>query len=861
MKRIKCRILSLLLCCGFVFTACSDTTVTNNTKPNRVTIETTENISSVTEPITTDSAEVIDVPAIEDLENGNSGTADGEVVGAYDCGNFIMLPAEYNYNWTSRVVMPEDAKLKINVVTNLLDLVDEPDNTFVDITYNIDAACKKRINTNDITLTELFDGVVGIEGIYDKKDVIYYYLVFLTDEQGNDLEKPYVLPITVADIIEVPSVTFTADKSLYFSGDVEVMPISRGAAIGDNEAVNSLLNTCDEYIGIIPITVSYFDSIMTGVTQSVSAQDLKHYAKNDIAIVYRGVEGEQRSAWKYIDCSQFAPEIANSVVGFDNGFETKVCNAKTYTEFLDIMPQYMDVEFCDGEVRTVPVRYSFENNAIGYGVREPDLVMLETGCTSDIVLDCEAVPGYYRTSITFNGSLSKTEVTEWLSAATKRQLLYTIKTSPLQCVKTSGVDMTINDNSAVVLNIASMYKDIVLMDKVSSSGDNHLSFNFGGQSSEQIEGMGTDLVTSDNTWGGYEAGKSVNYEAKMGSIILNAEDSAQVLAAMHLIDTEPTFSIPISEFDSGRYKTIDDIVDMPYKVMLQNPLVAYILEIGCVVTKTEVIYTVRYIVDSETATAWQRGASAAAYELAVTLKSINDDSEKYSRLNTQLTVGAEYHTSFVSILKTVNKDWTDIDKTFLSLYTPYGLFTDNVAADYGYASAYKLVCDKAGLPCEIVQGTANGYLHTWNRVCVNNQWYNIDTAVNDVPVGVSELEREFRDRCLFVSDSQMEAMYKILYSEHMAGEGKDTMENISSSELSDYLLNADLAKIAKGEGALRVKLNDIPAVSNIRTISDSAYSVYIAKGGSVDIGNSALIYTVDGVICYAPILMLEKVVS
>lgn len=865
MKKGMCRILSVLLSAGLLLTGCGDTVTTNNTQPNKVTIEMTEGggTQAVTDVVIGDETGT-DTDAMNET---NSGTADGDVLGAYDFGNFIMLPAEYNYNWTSRVVMPLDAKLKINVATNLVDLVKEPNTGFVDITYNIDAACKKRITSNDLTLAELLDGVGG--NIFDKRDVIYYYLVFLTDEQGKDLAKPYVLPITIADVVEVPEVVFTTDKCLRFSDTVEVMPISKQAVGSDTEAMK-LIDACEEYMGIIPITVSYFDDILAGQVKEITQQDLKYYAKNGIGLVYRGVSGEERSAWKYIDCSQFAAEIPYSVVDFDTDFVTKVSSAKTGTEFLNIMPQYMDVEFCDGTIQTLPLRYNYETNVTGYGVREPDLIMLENGCVSDVVIDCEAVPNYYKASLVFNDTLNKTQVTEWMGLATKRQALNQIKTSPIQSVITYGVDMTINDNSAVVLNIASMYKDIVLLDKVTDTADstgNHISFSFGEQTEEQgtvtktRAAVGADIGSSaDNAWGSYETGKSVSYEAKMGTVLLNAEDSAQVLAAMHLMDMEGTFSISVAEFDSTRYKTMEDVAKMPIKVMLQNPLVPYILEVGSVVTKTEVIYTIRYITDADTGVSWQKAADAAAYELGVTLKSIDDISDKYNRLNTQITVGAEYQTNFINILKNVKEDWSGVDTTFTALYTPYGLFMNNVAGDYGYAAAYKLVCDKAGIPCEMVIGTANGYFHTWNKVCIDNAWYNVDVSINDVAVGVSAVERDFRDRCLFVPDKQVEAMYKTVYGGHTAATSKDAVENIASDSLSDYLLNADLVKLAQGEGTVKIKLNDVPSVKEIQGITDSAYSVYITKGGSVDIGDSVIIYTLDGVICYAPGSMVDKVI-
>ncbi len=57
----------------------------------------------------------------------------------------------------------------------------------------------------------------------------------------------------------------------------------------------------------------------------------------------------------------------------------------------------------------------------------------------------------------------------------------------------------------------------------------------------------------------------------------------------------------------------------------------------------------------------------------------------------------------------------------------------------GYARAFKVLCDKAGIPCVLVDGTAtsdgtNGEAHMWNYVKVDGSWYAMDVTWND-PVG------------------------------------------------------------------------------------------------------------------------------
>ena len=50
----------------------------------------------------------------------------------------------------------------------------------------------------------------------------------------------------------------------------------------------------------------------------------------------------------------------------------------------------------------------------------------------------------------------------------------------------------------------------------------------------------------------------------------------------------------------------------------------------------------------------------------------------------------------------------------------------------GYAEAFKLLCDKEGIPCITVMGTGNGGAHKWNMVQMeDNEWYTLDVTWDD----------------------------------------------------------------------------------------------------------------------------------
>lgn len=58
----------------------------------------------------------------------------------------------------------------------------------------------------------------------------------------------------------------------------------------------------------------------------------------------------------------------------------------------------------------------------------------------------------------------------------------------------------------------------------------------------------------------------------------------------------------------------------------------------------------------------------------------------------------------------------------------------------GYARAMKVLCDKAGIPCVLVSGTAYnssnsaGEAHMWNSIQLDDNWYAVDVTWND-PMG------------------------------------------------------------------------------------------------------------------------------
>ncbi len=49
----------------------------------------------------------------------------------------------------------------------------------------------------------------------------------------------------------------------------------------------------------------------------------------------------------------------------------------------------------------------------------------------------------------------------------------------------------------------------------------------------------------------------------------------------------------------------------------------------------------------------------------------------------------------------------------------------------GYAEAFKILCNGAGIECSVIYGESDGIGHAWNQVKINGQWYNMDVTWDD----------------------------------------------------------------------------------------------------------------------------------
>ena len=68
---------------------------------------------------------------------------------------------------------------------------------------------------------------------------------------------------------------------------------------------------------------------------------------------------------------------------------------------------------------------------------------------------------------------------------------------------------------------------------------------------------------------------------------------------------------------------------------------------------------------------------------------------------------------------------------FTAARSDSGALMEGKSVCQGYAYAFKLLCDRAQIPCWIVTGTYGDEPHAWNYVWVNNNYYLVDVTWDD----------------------------------------------------------------------------------------------------------------------------------
>lgn len=107
------------------------------------------------------------------------------------------------------------------------------------------------------------------------------------------------------------------------------------------------------------------------------------------------------------------------------------------------------------------------------------------------------------------------------------------------------------------------------------------------------------------------------------------------------------------------------------------------------------------------------------------------DLEKEFAINQYLCDYVEHDEEAVENAKANNYEMADDE--FKDSYTAYGALINGKCVCAGYASAFKLLAEEAGLDSLVVTGMLEGNInHAWNKVKIDGEWQVVDVTNNDL---------------------------------------------------------------------------------------------------------------------------------
>jgi len=105
------------------------------------------------------------------------------------------------------------------------------------------------------------------------------------------------------------------------------------------------------------------------------------------------------------------------------------------------------------------------------------------------------------------------------------------------------------------------------------------------------------------------------------------------------------------------------------------------------------------------------------------------DLEKSFAINEYLIETSEY--DWAALENAEKNNFQGVDERFNDSFTAYGILIGKVGVCAGYAAAFKLLADEAGLDAIVVTGYLEGILpHAWNRVNIDGYWHTVDVTNN-----------------------------------------------------------------------------------------------------------------------------------
>lgn len=290
-----------------------------------------------------------------------------------------------------------------------------------------------------------------------------------------------------------------------------------------------------------------------------------------------------------------------------------------------------------------------------------------------------------------------------------------------------------------------------------------------------------------------DAEKAVTPDQK---VAIYADSAAEEWIAINLANGEKT--IPMDAFPE--MQVYDNLEDTLNKVFYQNPYILGVYEYSYNYLTKDLEIGYNYT-QEEIALRQAAVSKAADRIIAEVIHDGMTEAEKQLAIYQYLENNSVYDYDALEDAKANN--YTKIsDASYEDSFNAYGVLVKGKGVCMSYASAYKLLCDKCGIDCNVVTGYLNGNLpHAWNNIGIDGKWYQTDVTNNGTSIGVpyylynsdtlTAEETGYTEDLLYVLDNEPDNYfcddtdYEYYHSNNLCASSVEDFKKIIGSELDN----------------------------------------------------------------------------
>ena len=186
-----------------------------------------------------------------------------------------------------------------------------------------------------------------------------------------------------------------------------------------------------------------------------------------------------------------------------------------------------------------------------------------------------------------------------------------------------------------------------------------------------------------------------------------------------------------SDFAVAKGMTKDQAVEVYYIFRYSNPQY-YFLNTGCLIGS----YLGSVAICPGVYSAFANGASRAQTTANVKgqvdswqsqINALSSDEQKVKLIHDLIIQKVEYDYDFISL----PEDQQDSAESVLYNQSAYSVFCTDLTVCAGYAQAFEMMCNGSGIDAVAVTSAD----HEWNKVRINDSWYNVDCTWDDAGNG------------------------------------------------------------------------------------------------------------------------------